>query len=171
MRVATTLCRELDSVLDAPCRVKWPNDLMVSGKKLGGILIETVGGAGSVAAVVGFGINYSADIPELAASATSVLSETADAPQLAEVAARSIRALETEMHQRVSAKEVVAEYSCWSSHDVDQEIRCRTTMGIRTGRFKGFDERGFLRLSTAAGEQLIPAGEVIEGAGAEHNES
>jgi len=144
---------------------------MVNGKKVGGILIETVGRTGSVAAVVGFGINYSADIPELAATATTVLRETADAPPLAEVAASLIRALETEMQHRPSTTKVVAEYSCWSSHDVDQEIRCRTTMGIHTGRFKGFDERGFLRLSTAAGEQLIPAGEVIEGAGAGHHES
>ena len=39
-------------------QIKWPNDLMVDGRKLAGILVETFGaGAGRRAAVIGVGIN------------------------------------------------------------------------------------------------------------------
>lgn len=36
-------------------RLKWPNDVLVSGNKVAGVLVETVSGAG--AAVVGIGLN------------------------------------------------------------------------------------------------------------------
>ena len=171
MRVATSLCRELDTILDAPCRLKWPNDLMVEGKKLGGILIETVGSRESLVAVVGFGINYLADLPELASTATAVAKEGADIPSLAEAAGRLIRMLETDISTRASTAEVVQEYSRWSLHELGQDIRCRTTRGTHTGRFMGFDERGFLRVLTATGERLISAGEIIEDEDARHHES
>jgi len=162
MRVASTLCRELDTILDSPCRVKWPNDLMVNGKKVGGILIETVGRGESLAVVVGFGINYSADLSELSSTATAISQEADDIPSLAEVAGRLIRVLENDISRDASTAAVVREYSNWSLHDVGQEIRCRTTTGIHTGNFVGFDQRGFLRVATATGERSIPAGEIIE---------
>lgn len=39
-----------------PVRLKWPNDLLVEGKKIGGVLVEAVAGAESFA-VVGVGVN------------------------------------------------------------------------------------------------------------------
>jgi BirA family biotin operon repressor/biotin-[acetyl-CoA-carboxylase] ligase len=171
MRVATTLCRELDEILDSPCRLKWPNDLMVNGKKLGGILIETVGSGEKLAAVIGFGINHSTDLPQLASTSTTVSKEAEDVPSLAATAGRLIRVLETELAQSASAAAVVREYSRWSLHDVGQDIRCRTTVGRHAGQFMGFDERGFLRVLTTTGERLIPAGEIIEGEDVRHHES
>ena len=42
-----------------PTQLKWPNDIIVDGRKLGGILVELLPGAtpGSNAAVIGCGIN------------------------------------------------------------------------------------------------------------------
>ncbi len=48
-----------------PVRLKWPNDLLLWGRKLGGILTETRVQQGQIAkAVVGVGINWSNDVPE-----------------------------------------------------------------------------------------------------------
>jgi BirA family transcriptional regulator, biotin operon repressor / biotin---[acetyl-CoA-carboxylase] ligase len=45
-------------VLGAPAQVKWPNDILLHDKKLGGILIETQGDMlGPTAVVIGVGIN------------------------------------------------------------------------------------------------------------------
>ncbi len=55
--------------------VKWPNDVMYRGKKLGGILTETVAGnSGLEMAVVGVGINVNVEAlpPEIEETATSV---------------------------------------------------------------------------------------------------
>lgn len=64
-------------------RLKWPNDLMVSGRKAGGILCETASvaeGAGTVGwVVVGVGINVNLPAdelpPDLRATATSLSAE------------------------------------------------------------------------------------------------
>lgn len=163
MRVATVLCRELDSILDGPCRVKWPNDLMVDGKKIAGILIETVGKGADLTAIIGLGINYSSDLSESVPTATAVSLETRSAPAIESVAGQVIRALEDILLESPGTAEVAAEYSHWSLHEAGQEIRCRTVGDNYIGEFLGFDELGFLRVRTATGEELIAAGEIIEG--------
>ncbi|HWC34984.1 MAG TPA: biotin--[acetyl-CoA-carboxylase] ligase [Mycobacteriales bacterium] len=51
-------------------RLKWPNDVLVGGRKLGGVLVEVAGGA----AVIGIGLNVSMREDELpVATATSLL--------------------------------------------------------------------------------------------------
>jgi BirA family biotin operon repressor/biotin-[acetyl-CoA-carboxylase] ligase len=50
-----------DALSAAGVRLKWPNDLLLSGRKLGGILVELVEGKSSSTVVVGVGINV--DVP------------------------------------------------------------------------------------------------------------
>jgi len=57
------------------CQVRWPNDLTVSGRKLGGLLIEMKPSpVGQATPVLGIGINLTSTAvpPELALSATSL---------------------------------------------------------------------------------------------------
>lgn len=73
MTVQRSLCLTLASAwglatslenLGIPAQVKWPNDLVVNGRKLGGILVETrVQGDQVLAATVGLGLNYTNPIP------------------------------------------------------------------------------------------------------------
>jgi BirA family biotin operon repressor/biotin-[acetyl-CoA-carboxylase] ligase len=171
MRVATALCCHLDEILDRPCRVKWPNDLMVDGKKIGGILIETVGNHQRAAAVIGFGINYAESPVEFAGGATCVLAKSGQAPEKSVMTARLIQALEEISSRPSQAAEVVEEYSHWSQHEMDDVMLCRTASGSQSGKFLGFDNRGFLRLMTSGGEELISAGEVLEDTKVGHHES
>jgi BirA family biotin operon repressor/biotin-[acetyl-CoA-carboxylase] ligase len=163
MRVATTLCGYLDSVLESPCRVKWPNDLIVGQRKIGGILIESVQVGESVAAVIGFGINYSSDLPELAGTATTVVDESRSVPGIAEMLIPMVAALESEVDAEKSMESVVEEYAQWSLHEIGRDLVCRTARGMIRGKFLGFDPLGFLRLETESGEVLISAGEIVEG--------
>ena len=63
----------------AACRIKWPNDVHVGGRKLCGVLVESrVDTDGSGVAVVGYGLNVNvvpAAIPELRGVATSLARE------------------------------------------------------------------------------------------------
>jgi BirA family biotin operon repressor/biotin-[acetyl-CoA-carboxylase] ligase len=67
-----------------PARVKWPNDLVIDYRKLGGILVEASGDMlGPSAAVIGIGINWRLDDKTLARidqPATDVYSHVASAP-------------------------------------------------------------------------------------------
>ena len=68
LRVGVAIARALRQ-LGIDARLKWPNDVLVVGKKIAGILIETPGGT----AIVGIGVNIdSAPLPD----ATCVESQT-----------------------------------------------------------------------------------------------
>jgi BirA family biotin operon repressor/biotin-[acetyl-CoA-carboxylase] ligase len=58
LAVAVAVARALESIGAAPVGVKWPNDILLDGRKLGGILIEMSGDyLGPSAVVIGVGIN------------------------------------------------------------------------------------------------------------------
>ncbi|MBV6489742.1 MAG: biotin--[acetyl-CoA-carboxylase] ligase [Fimbriimonadaceae bacterium] len=78
------------------CRLKWPNDLIVNGRKIGGILTEMMRDAqGRAIPVVGVGINLTQTEfpPDLASTATSLLMEYGVAQRAGDLARRIVDAL------------------------------------------------------------------------------
>jgi len=75
---AVSVADALRELTGTDVRVKWPNDLLVGGRKLGGLLVESMQTAGErvVSAVLGIGLNVSLtedDFPvDLAGTATSL---------------------------------------------------------------------------------------------------
>jgi BirA family transcriptional regulator, biotin operon repressor / biotin---[acetyl-CoA-carboxylase] ligase len=60
--------------------IKWPNDVLISGKKCAGILLELVADGNNTAAVVGVGINVrSGSVPESLESVAACLDEMSGA--------------------------------------------------------------------------------------------
>lgn len=78
-------------------RLKWPNDILVGGRKLAGILCEARWVGGTPEVVVGFGVNVGrrAFPPELAGQATSLARELDDPPPRAAVLGRALPAIES----------------------------------------------------------------------------
>jgi BirA family biotin operon repressor/biotin-[acetyl-CoA-carboxylase] ligase len=81
LTAAVACAKALREISGLHVEIKWPNDLMVSGKKLGGILTEMKSRGGNIVfAVVGIGINLNSSAgdfpPELWATATSIKVET-----------------------------------------------------------------------------------------------
>jgi BirA family transcriptional regulator, biotin operon repressor / biotin---[acetyl-CoA-carboxylase] ligase len=78
---ALAAAETIESVISAPVSLKWPNDLLMAGRKVGGILCENLQASPSGPfQVIGVGINVNmnpVDFPaELRESATSVWNET-----------------------------------------------------------------------------------------------
>lgn len=80
LRAGLAVAEALQIVVPRPLQLKWPNDLMLSGRKLGGVLCEARWQGDSLAWVaVGVGMNVSNRIPEeLRAVATSLAAERAN---------------------------------------------------------------------------------------------
>lgn len=77
LRIALSVAEALDAWVDAPVRIKWPNDLLLGDRKVGGILCEGVWEGGMSGYVVaGIGLNLLQrrdDFPaEIRDSATSL---------------------------------------------------------------------------------------------------
>ncbi len=158
LRVPLALCEALDRA-GAACRIKWPNDLVVEGRKLGGVLIEALAGG---AAVVGYGINGSQTEAALPIpGATSLRLVTGTAPDLSRLAVDLAEATARRLEEREPMAEVVAAYRERSAHRPGEAMSCRLGAERLDGRFAGFDDHGRLRLVTAAGERVLGSAELL----------
>ena len=83
LTTAVAVAEALRRVTKVDARLKWPNDVLVAGKKVAGILLESrMSGGSSVVTIIGVGINLGQREfpPDLAEGATSIALETGQAP-------------------------------------------------------------------------------------------
>lgn len=164
LQVPLSLCRAIDRFLPGRCRIKWPNDLLVADRKLGGILIEAVRrGAAGVEVLIGFGINHThptEEKPEL--RATSLERELGAAPPLAELIGETVGEVGRALAASSAGPELVAAYRARLAHATGDRLRVRVGGEHLEGRFLGVDEAGFLLLEVAGGTRRIAAGEVVQ---------
>lgn len=174
--VPVAVARALERWLgEGRCRIKWPNDLLVDGRKIAGVLLAGVGGSQEDAAggvVIGVGVNHGQGADELAGvserGATSMTLECAEPPALPELVWGLVVALADELEHAGEGERAARRYQELSLHNPGDHLRCRAADGTVEGIFRGFDERGFLRLELTAGsgdrlggeEVLVTAGEV-----------
>jgi BirA family biotin operon repressor/biotin-[acetyl-CoA-carboxylase] ligase len=73
LAVGVSVARVLRGI-GLPARLKWPNDVVIEGKKVGGILVEAFSGSGEeITALVGIGLNVNNDLPEELAETSASL--------------------------------------------------------------------------------------------------
>ena len=79
MLASLAVVRSIETSTGLHAQIKWPNDVLIKGKKVCGILAESDTSGGAVAyAIIGIGINVDlrlADFPDIAATATSLVAE------------------------------------------------------------------------------------------------
>ncbi|MGG5821023.1 biotin--[acetyl-CoA-carboxylase] ligase [Falsiroseomonas sp. HW251] len=139
----------------AALRVKWPNDLLLDGAKLAGVLCESGATPGGRLdwVILGCGINL-AVAPEVPGRATTRL--PGDAPP-EQVAVRLIRSV-VSWRDRPMPDLIAA----WLRRGpaLGERLTLRTGTGETTGSFAGLAEDGALLLDTGAGPRRFGSGEV-----------
>lgn len=160
LRVAVALCRVLGRYLEDRCRVRWPNDLQVGPRKIGGILIDVLShGEDDPIAVISFGVDHAADLDLFEEErATSVLAEGGEV-DLVELALELTAAVDRVLDRDV-AFDVAQTYAELSVHRPGDAMEVRRDGGRIAGVFRGFDENGFLRLEVDGEERRIASGEL-----------
>jgi BirA family transcriptional regulator, biotin operon repressor / biotin---[acetyl-CoA-carboxylase] ligase len=147
---------------------KWPNDVVVDGRKIAGLLIESETGEGRVPAfvVLGIGINLAAAPggTEIPATCVAAFADTAPAP------AAMLEALAACLDAwlgRWRDEGFAAIRDAWlaAAASLGQPIRVRTEGSEFYGRFHDIDGDGVLLVDTAGGRRRIPAGEVFPASG------
>jgi BirA family biotin operon repressor/biotin-[acetyl-CoA-carboxylase] ligase len=148
--------------------LKWPNDVLIQGKKVCGILTEMNAEATRVRyIVVGIGINVNqATFPSDLEYATSLRIATGSEWSRVELAAALLKSLEQEYRQLVNQPHTrqailrrFAEHSSWVRN---KAVRIEENGSTLEGTTEGLDERGFLRVRAAQGVQTILSGTVRE---------
>jgi BirA family transcriptional regulator, biotin operon repressor / biotin---[acetyl-CoA-carboxylase] ligase len=143
--------------------LKWPNDLWVEGRKLGGVLVDVSGDAqGPCGVVAGIGINVNMlDPPDPPAQPWASLIETAgflDRSALAAEVALAVEAALADFPQPGLA----AYRKRWDAFDAlrGRQVYARWDEGLVHGVARGIDATGALMLETPRGVRLLTGGEV-----------
>ena len=159
------LCHALRQSADASVSLKWPNDLLFDGRKLGGILIESrPHDAEQFFFAIGFGLNVFMQAPELAeieqpaVSLDQVSERVLDRTELLSAAidgvVRAVRAFDPE-----DVDPVITEFQAFDAF-YGQEVEVTSTNASVRGINRGIAPDGQLRLETEAGEALHSCAEI-----------
>ena len=142
-------------------RLKWPNDLWLHGRKLGGILIETANigaSSGSRYAVVGIGLNLSAPPAAGLSTPPAGLAEVWPGVTAAQALVRLAPALVQTL--QVFAQQGFAPFQArFNAVDALAGLDVTLSDGT-TGVTHGVDASGALRVQTATGWQCVSSAEV-----------
>lgn len=165
---ALALCEGLRSATKLDVRIKWPNDVMVNDRKLGGILVETAGGGSSRGAVVGMGANLNfsaAAIRDADMAVATVLDETG-MPCDREAAIAAVLAVLDHRYAQLTRAESLSDPWAALSAITGRHVSVITPQGSFRGRVVGFGPQaelilagddGSLRHFTAGRVRLRPS--------------
>lgn len=163
--VGLVLVETLEAAGYQGCGLKWPNDVLLGGNKLAGILVEIAGDVNSdCVAVIGVGVNVlMSDSNAAIEQAWTSLYLSRQGARLdrnslvADFISRLLQAID-EFREKGFAPFVEG----WEQRHLWGGLLVRVEAGdsSRFGLAKGVDERGAFRLETERGEVLLHGGEV-----------
>jgi BirA family biotin operon repressor/biotin-[acetyl-CoA-carboxylase] ligase len=147
--------------------LKWPNDVLIGGKKVCGILTEMNAEATRVRyIVVGVGINVNQTTFPKELSATSLRLATGSEWSRVEVVAALLKSLDREYHElledRDARESILRRFAENSSWVQGKAVRIEENGSAFEGTTEGLDPRGFLLVRTAKGMQTVLSGTVRE---------
>jgi BirA family transcriptional regulator, biotin operon repressor / biotin---[acetyl-CoA-carboxylase] ligase len=160
--VALSARSALERLSGLRSELKWPNDLVVGGNKLAGLLAEIVSHGGDLRVVVGIGVNLTFDGPNNVA-ATSVLAQTGltIAPRaLLDILLEEIdfrRALLNDEAGRFALRE---EY-VGALSTIGQLVRVEQSDATLQGLAVGVDKEGRLRVEIEGVVRTFSVGDVV----------
>lgn len=151
----------------AEVAIKWPNDLLLDGGKISGILLESASGGGQITALaVGMGVNLVAAPPPDAVEPGAVrpiaLREVLGTAPSPEAFLDRLAPAFAHWQARLATDGFAPLRAAWLARAarLGQVITARTPRLTLSGRFDGIDADGALILTTATGHTVIPAADI-----------
>ena len=148
--------------------IRWPNDLLVNGKKVAGILTEMYAELGRLHAVVlgvGINVNHSEMPAGLKPTATSLRIESQRPWSRVQICVALLKELERYYHlllERGSAA-IAESWAAASTYAIGKRIRILTAEAERLATTIGLDSSGALRVRyDDLHEEALVAGEIAE---------
>jgi BirA family biotin operon repressor/biotin-[acetyl-CoA-carboxylase] ligase len=138
---AVAVCETVRDLTRAEAKIKWPNDVLLEGRKVCGILIEQGRGA-----VIGVGLNLRQTADDFAAAglpfATSLAQFTSRPPDVSEAADRLLHRMD-EQYERHCSGDLATLEATWIERLglLGCEVRAECLDGVHRGRLAalGFD--------------------------------
>lgn len=161
---SVALAEAVEELAGVRVRIKWPNDLFIGDRKLGGILCEAHADPERLRfAVIGFGldVNHAPDdfSPEVRALATSLRMETGRTFRRADVLLSVVAAFERHLRGDFAVTRELWRERCFT---LGRQITVSTPHGERHGTAVALDDNGALLLRHDNGDvEAVTAGDIL----------
>lgn len=167
---ATALRRAIQNETGLQPEIKWPNDILIGGKKVAGILTELSAELDHVKHLI-LGIGVDANLaagefpPELRKLATSLKIESGKTISRPDLAVEILRELDRD-YRRVCSRQFESLADEWEEHctTIGQQVQIQIGERRIRGRAESLDDDGALRLRTEHGrlERIIGGDVTLE---------
>ena len=162
LMAAVAVCRAIEATTGISPSIKWPNDILIEGKKVAGILTESLLGMDGIEYVVcGIGVNllqkrFADDLRETACSLSMHTKEMNPTLLAASVIDCFFDAYDIFVSEGLS--ELIPEFK--KRNALQGEITVSWPGGSETGLFTGFDNAGAILINSRGIIKRFVAGEV-----------
>jgi BirA family biotin operon repressor/biotin-[acetyl-CoA-carboxylase] ligase len=156
----------IHEIAETPVDIRWPNDVIISGKKCAGILVEMTAQPERVEHAqigVGINVNQTAIPAELAAEAASLRRETGRTFSRAEILVSILGRMERYYHllQERGSAPIVARFGEISSYARGKRVRVTDGPSVLVGETDGLSPEGMLRVRREDGQtESVLSGQV-----------
>ena len=152
---ALAVSNAIESVCAAKADIKWPNDILIKGKKVCGILTELTGENDECFLVTGIGVNITNKIPESLSDAGTLKGLTGTEPEREVLAAAISNQLISIYRKGIANRDELLENVSERCISIGKRVKALST-GV-TGRAKGLGPDGSLivELPGGATEHII----------------
>ncbi|QDU97764.1 biotin--[acetyl-CoA-carboxylase] ligase [Lignipirellula cremea] len=166
--IGLAVCRTLAPLLpsSAPtCGMKWPNDVFLGGRKICGVLLETLASSRGPRLVAGVGVNINNSLdglpPEVAKLSVSLREIVGRDFELTGLLLDLLAHMDQELHRLgQNDHDQPADWNACSLL-VDRQTTVETPAGLIEGRCLGLDAAGALLLASEQGVHRVLSGTVV----------
>lgn len=151
LRATFSVVRVIRMVTALSARIKWPNDVVIRGKKVAGVLTEEEGDK----LIVGIGVNVNQEyFPNELCGATSLKIETGKVFKIDEILQEIMKDFELNLTNPIIVDQIRETIAL-----LGEEITVKVRDGVKTGKFWdiGADGSLLLREDTGIIKELTPA--------------
>lgn len=162
---SVTLCKTLEEYGIKP-EIKWPNDVLVNGKKIAGILAETsVKGTKFKGLVLGIGVNLNAqekDFSKIDKKVTSLNLEVGETIDMVEFKNKLVTSFFKDYNQFLEEgfKFIKRDYLALANF-LDKELCVALINETKTGVASGITDKGELILTNNGNEFILNIGDIL----------
>ena len=162
LEIANIVASYLRDIFGIAARIKWPNDILVGGRKIAGILIEARMHGDDVYLLVGTGVNVEAMSGDERPNSVAISEVTSREFHSVSTAIEAfIEHVDARLSQTFDRRRVLDEWRSLAVHGRGDRVTC--DLGTRTvsGAWGGIDEHGRALLRDGAEVVAVSAGDLI----------
>lgn len=163
MAASIAVTKAINAIIKEKAVIKWPNDVLINGKKICGVLTEIDAELDCIHyLIIGIGINVNNPIdPSLHSTATNLKTLTHSTINLAQLLKQILEHFD-ELYQYIKKADYDYLIKQWLSHTniIGKHVRIQKEKTTLKGIAIGINETGSLIIKTKQGEQQIVTGDI-----------